>query len=141
MPKIYEHRLTVPPEAVDGNGHVNNVEYIRWMQDAAVRHSTAQGWSPERYQSTGATWFVRTHEIEYLRPAFADDAIMIRTWVADFRKVRSRRKYRFLRESDGKVLVRAVTDWVFVDIGSGRPCAIPDELRNAFIVVAPEDEP
>jgi len=40
MPQIYRHELVVPREAEDQNGHVNNVEYLRWMQDAAMRHSS-----------------------------------------------------------------------------------------------------
>ena len=36
MPQIYRYELTVPEDALDENGHVNNVEYLRWMLDAAV---------------------------------------------------------------------------------------------------------
>ena len=43
MAQIYRYELTVPEDAVDVNGHVNNLEYLRWMQDAAILHSDSQG--------------------------------------------------------------------------------------------------
>jgi len=41
----------------------------------------------------------------------------------------------FMRPSDGAVLARGETDWVFVDTESGRPCAIPASIRRAFTIV------
>ncbi|MCW9050028.1 MAG: acyl-CoA thioesterase, partial [Deltaproteobacteria bacterium] len=75
MPKIYSHRFTIPTEANDENGHVNNVAYVQWMQDVATMHSDAQGCTRELYLSLNSSWIVRSHQIEYLRPAFAGDEI------------------------------------------------------------------
>jgi acyl-CoA thioester hydrolase len=46
--------------------------------------------------------------------------------------VRSLRKYEFVRTKDGKTLVKGETDWVFVDRKSGKPSAIPKEVRALF---------
>jgi acyl-CoA thioester hydrolase len=89
-------------------------------------------------QALGATWVIRTHHIEYFSPAFAGDAITVLTWVANFRKVRSLRRYKFVRNADRTVLAQGETDWVFVDANSGRPRAIPDEIKNAFVISAEE---
>jgi acyl-CoA thioester hydrolase len=82
----------------------------------------------------------RTHHIEYLQPAFLDDQIIVLTWVSNFRKVRSLRKYRFIRAGQRTPLVQAETDWVFIDAKTGRARAIPDDIKRAFQVVAPEQE-
>lgn len=78
MPQIYQYKLTVTGDAVDVNGHVNNLEYLRWMQDAAILHSDAQGCT-KATTAAGATWVVRTHRVEYLRPAFAGEEIIVLT--------------------------------------------------------------
>ena len=83
-------------------------------------------------QLAGATWVVREHRIEYLLPAFAGEEIEIKTWVENIRRVRSLRKYEFVRNTDGKTLVRGETDWVFVDLQTGAPRAIPDEVSKVF---------
>lgn len=133
MNPVYQHTITVPAKVVDGNGHVNNVAYVQWMQDAAIAHATASGCTALS-EAMGATWVARTHHIEYLRPAYAGDAIQVHTWVADFRKVRSLRKYTFVRTSDQMVLAEAQTDWVFVSQSTGRPIAIPDSIRDVLPV-------
>jgi acyl-CoA thioester hydrolase len=141
MPAIYEHRLTVPPEAIDGQGHVNNLEYVRWMQEAALAHSAAQGWPSARYRELGAGWVVRSHKIEYLQAAFAGDQIVVYTWVADFRKIRSLRKYKMVRLGDGATVAEAETDWAFIGYEQRVPRRIPSEVSEAFLVVPPDQEP
>ena len=131
---IFPYEFTVPDEAVDENGHVNNVMYVQWMQDAAVRHYEAMG-GRQITLDIGATWVVRSHMIEYLQPAFAGERIKVLTWVATMRRVRSLRRYRFIRIEDDRLLVRGETDWVFVDAKDGSPRAIPPEVVNLFTLV------
>ena len=139
MPRIYTRRLTVPDDVIDVNRHVNNLAYLRWMQDVATAHSVAQGWPLERYLGIGAGWFVRSHFIEYLRPAFAGDALAIRTWVADIAARSSTRRYLFVREGDGQHVARAETLWVWVDFATGRPARIPGEVMASFPIVPDDD--
>ncbi len=128
---IFTETFTVPAESIDENGHVNNVHYVQWMQDVAVRHYEFIGGVPLT-QALGATWVVREHHIQYLSPAFLGDEIEVRTWVVDLRRVRSLRRYEFVRVSDGKTLVKGETDWVFVAAKSGRPLAVPPEVTGIF---------
>jgi acyl-CoA thioester hydrolase len=137
--QIYQYKLTVPEDAVDINGHVNNLEYLRWMQLAAVFHSDAQGCT-KATMAIGATWVVRTHHVEYLRPAFAGEHIIVFTWVSDFRRVKSLRKYRIIRIEDNALLVEGETDWVFVDAKTGRLRSIPGNVMNMFEVLPKEKE-
>lgn len=135
MEAVYTHIITIPSAAIDQNGHVNNVQYVQWMQDVAVLHYTALGGIPLA-NALGATWVVRSHQIEYLSPAFAGDEIEARTWVANLRRVRSTRRYEFVRKTDGRLLVRGETDWVFVNASSGRPLALPPEIEQIFTILS-----
>lgn len=127
---IYSKGFIIPGSAIDENGHVNNVAYVQWMQDIAVEHYSSIG--GVLAQGPDATWVVREHKIEYLLPAFAGEEIEVRTWVENVRRVRSLRKYEFVRKSDGKVLVRGETDWVFVELKTGMPRAIPKDVSRVF---------
>lgn len=128
--RIYTRSFTIPSNVIDENGHVNNVAYVQWMQDIAVEHYASIGGIEA--QGEEATWFIREHKIEYFLPAFAGEEIEIRTWVENVRRVRSLRKYEFVRKSDGRVLVKGETDWVFVDAKTGMPRAIPEEVSKVF---------
>ena len=129
---IYSKSFVIPPGSIDENGHVNNVAYVQWMQDIAVEHYSSIGGVSA--QGPHATWVVHEHKIEYLLPAFAGEEIEVRTWVENIRRVRSLRKYEFVRRSDGRLLVKGETDWVFVDIKTGRPLPIPETVSNVFSI-------
>jgi acyl-CoA thioester hydrolase len=129
MDPIFRLQFKVPAEVVDAHRHVNNVAYVQWMQDAAIGHAEACG-GTRLAQELGGSWFVRMHRIEYLKPAFLNDEIAVLTWVADWRKVRSLRRYRFIRNET--VLAEGETDWVFVDAATGRPKPITGEIVTAF---------
>jgi acyl-CoA thioester hydrolase len=137
---VYQFEIDVTAKDVDRNGHVNNVVYIQWMQDAAIAHARVSGCT-KASQAVGATWVVRTHHIEYLSPLFAGDKVTVVTWPANFQRVRSVRKYKFVRAKDQAVVARAETDWVFVNVKTGRPQSIPEEVRNTLPVVSKEMEP
>ena len=128
--QTYTKTIIIPNNSIDENGHVNNVAYVQWMQDIAVEHYASIGGIEA--QGADATWVIREHRIEYLLPAFEGEEIEIRTWVENIRKVRSLRRYEFFRKADGKILVKGETDWVFVDVKSGRPLAIPQEVVDVF---------
>lgn len=138
--RIFSKRFTVPAGAIDLQGHVSNLAYVGWMQDVAIEHSAAVGWPMRRYIESGAGWVVRSHFIEYLRPAFADERLSAHTWVPRFDQRSTPRRYLFLRETDGVLLARAETSWVFVDLATGRRRPIPPELLEAFDPVPEDDE-
>ena len=126
----YSKIFIIPESAIDENGHVNNVVYVQWMQDIAVEHYAAIGGIAA--QGPDSTWVVREHRIEYFLRAFLGEENEIKTWVENIRRVRSLRKYEFIRKADGKVLVKGETDWVFVDIKTGSLRPIPEEVSNVF---------
>ena len=140
MNSIYQFEIQVTDKALDRNGHVNNVAYVQWLQDAAVRHARASGCMAAT-EAAGATWVVRSHYIEYLAPAFAGDTLTVLTCVVNFQKVRSLRKYKIIRGADETVIARAETDWVFVNTKTGRLQTIPDEVKNTLPLVGKEMEP
>jgi acyl-CoA thioester hydrolase len=129
---IFSFTFTVPKSAIDEYGHVNNVIYVQWMQDAATGHPQAV---PEYRQPENTGWFAREHRIEYLTPAFEGDEIEVRTWISDMKRVRAQRKYEFIRKGDGKVIAKGETQWVFVELSTGRPVPIPAEMLDLFPIV------
>ena len=141
MSLSHTYAFTVPQSAIDANGHVNNVAYIQWMQDAAIAHADSVGCTAMT-QTLNATWVVRSHQIQYRAPAFLGDVITVKTWIADCRLVSSRRKYEFLREEKlptpgappppPTLLARGETDWVFLDLATLHPKPIPPEIQSLY---------
>lgn len=134
MTTHFEHPHVVTAAEIDELDHAGNIHYVRWMQEAAVAHSAANGWPAERYIELGAGWVVRSHEITYLRPAFEGDAIIVRTWVSNLRAAMSMRHYEIL-DSEQVLLARAKTDWAFVNYSKQKPARIPQEVIDCFTQV------
>lgn len=137
MPRIFHKSLFVGPESIDAVGHVNNREYLRWMEDIAVEHSAAQGWPMERYFEGGHAWVASTHFLEYLRPAFAGDELDIYTWIGTWDRRTSVRRYAVTRQR--KLIARGETCWTFVELASGRARDLPAAVTDAFVVVPDDD--
>jgi len=131
MAREFQYEFNVPSAAIDANGHANNVEFVRWMQEAAIAHADAAGCTAAT-AAAGATWVARMHRIEYRRPALLNDRLRVVTWVENLRRAFSLRKYRFERVTDGELLAEGETDWVFVDAATGRPRSAPDSIKAMF---------
>jgi acyl-CoA thioester hydrolase len=103
------------------------------MQHAAIAHSSANGWPPQKYNELGAGWVVRSHKITYLKPAFEGDSIVIKTWVANMKSATSLRHYEILNDA-GEILAKAETDWAFVNYEKQKPTRIPNQVATSFAI-------
>lgn len=139
MPAVYHHRIVVDESAIDRMGHVNNLKYVSWMIDAAVAHSKVQGWSGDDHDRLGSGWVVRSHQIRYLRPAYAAEEVMVVTWITAVKSARCQRRYKIVRRSDRAVLASAETEWAYISFASGTPIRVPPEVSRCFEVVEDPD--
>ena len=117
-PQVFTIAIAVREDDIDRQGHVNNVAFVRYVQDAAVAHWRAA--APPDMQAA-FTWVVRRHEVEYLRPGLPGDELTARTWVGEPSGASWERFTEVLRAADGQVLVTARTVWVLLDATTGRP--------------------
>ena len=132
MPHVHQRQFRIRNYECDSYGHLNNANYLRFMQETAFDASTAVGYDFKKYQELGHSWLIRSSEIEYISPVVYDDTLEIKTWVADLRRVSSRRVYEFYNKANQSLIARAHTDWVYIDMKTLQPTVIPDEMKLAF---------
>lgn len=128
-PARFEQAIAVQPEDIDAQGHVNNVVYLRWVQDVAGAHWTRATTPAER---ATIAWVVLRHEIDYKLPARLGDHVIARTWVGENSAATYERHVELLRAADGKLLARARSLWCPVDPRSGRPRRMDPALNERF---------
>jgi acyl-CoA thioester hydrolase len=116
----------VRPEDIDGLGHVNNVVYLRWMQEAAAAHWSTRA-SPEL--QTQVIWVVTRHEIDYKAPAFVGEQLVARTWVGEPAGATWERFIEIRRAGDDKLLARGRSVYAALDPATGRPRRVEASLR------------
>ena len=119
----YQHKIKVTGDDIDDLGHVNNVVYVRWVQDVAAAHWEHA--APAALKAKYA-WVVLRHEIDYKNPAFLKDEITGFTWVGEHHGARFDRFVRI--QCEGRVLAEAKTSWCLLDAKTFRPIRIPHEI-------------
>ena len=133
MPSLtFTRAFTIRAYECDAYGHLNNVNYLRLMQETAFDASRAAGYDGDRYEREGLVWLIRENHVEYLRPIRYRDEVEVTTWIEDFRRVRSRRRYEFRVVGDDNLAAIGTTDWVLVDTKTHEPRRIPDGMVEAF---------
>lgn len=128
-PGRFELTFDVLPTDIDELGHVNNVVYVRWVQDVAIAHWQATA-TPD--QLAALAWVALRHEIDYKHPALLTDGIIASTWVGTAEAVRFERHVEILRAADRKVLARSRTLWCPISRESGRITRVGDDVRRVF---------
>lgn len=125
--------ITVGAEHLDAFGHTNNVMYLRWLEDVAWAHSNALGLSMADYTRLNTGCVVRRHELDYLAPTFAGDELHSATWIHENSgRLDMWRRYQIIRASDAKTVLRGTSQWVCVDMQTGRPKRQPPEFIAAY---------
>jgi len=122
--------LTAEPQHIDELGHVNNAVWVQWIQQVAVAHWEA---AADAAHKDAYFWVVVRHEIDYLRAAHEGDVITARTWVGDAPKGARFDRFVEFAGADGKICVRAKTDWAIIDKALGRPIRVPPDIVAPFV--------
>ena len=123
----FAHSFRVAADDIDVQKHVNNVAYVRWIQDVAVAHwlSIASEEIRAKY-----TWVVLRHEIDYKKQAFENEEIVVKTWVGEPTRISWERLTEIKRGED--ILVKARSVWCLIDRQTSKPARITSELKELF---------
>ena len=119
----FSHEFAVGNEDIDEQGHVNNVAYVRWIQDVAVAHwfAVTDEQMREKY-----TWVVLRHEIDYKKQSFVGEKITAETWVGEPTRISWERFTEIKRGAD--LLVKAKSIWCLIDREKSKPSRITTEM-------------
>ncbi|MDQ6788029.1 MAG: acyl-CoA thioesterase [Acidobacteriota bacterium] len=123
----FSHKFSVQKIDIDEQGHVNNVAYVKWIQDVAVAHwfSVTTNATREKY-----IWMVTRHEIDYKKQAFENEKITATTWVGEPTRISWERFTEITRGED--LLVKARSVWCLIDRETLKPTRITTELKELF---------
>jgi len=133
FPAPHVIELAVAAEDIDAYQHVNNAVYLTWFDRAAWSHSAALGMPLEECLAMRRGMAALRTEIDYLTAAVRDDRVQVATWIArSDGKLRCQRRFQVLRLADGKTLVRAVTEYVCINLDSGRAVRMPEAFARAY---------
>jgi len=115
------------PEDIDELNHVNNVVFVRWVQDVAIAHWMAT--SSEALRDS-YSWMLLRHEIDYVGQAFLGDRLIGTTWVGEAKGATFERFVEL--KKDGKVITKSRTVGALLDAKTLKPRRI-DQAMNELL--------
>jgi len=122
---IYSFEITVEASDIDELNHVNNNVYLKWINRASTKHWTFLSGNKFDKQYS---WVALRHEIDYLKPAFLNDVVTVKTWVGETGGVKS---IRYVEIYNREILLsKGKTVWVLLDAKSMRPKRIQDDILS-----------
>lgn len=125
--QIYEILKTVSESDLDALNHVNNVQYVQWVQDIAEKH-----WLTRASETIlkDHFWVMLSHHIQYKQPALLDDVITIKTYVVKSEGVTSTRMVEFIKGNT--LLAKSETQWCFMSKTTLKPTRITEAVKKLF---------
>jgi len=131
-PGVFAIRLKVNWRDLDMVRHVNNANYLDYVEECGFQVIAAHHWPWTRMAEQGFAILLRQNQIQYFQSALLDDELEISTWASDVRRSTATRHYMIQRVSDGALLAQVNALGVWVDLQTGRPIRIPTELLSDF---------
>ena len=128
--KKFEIEKTVQKKHLDDLNHVNNVQYLYWVQEVSQAH-----WDnlihKKKFLEKGL-WVVRSHKIEYKNLTKLNDKIIISTYVKNVKGYLSERSVVIKLKKTEKILVKCLTEWCFIDLKTQKLKKIPKKIIKLF---------
>ena len=108
----------------DSYGHVNNANYLNYLEYARWEFLKDVGFDYAAMKEAGYGIYVARVEIDYKKPALADDELLIKSWSIKKGAVSGVIAQEIWRGD--ALLVEAKVTWAFVD-SKGMPAKVPPQ--------------
>lgn len=110
MKLIHSKEILVSDEHLDEVNHVNNVQYVHWVEEIAKEH-----WDILKHTTDYANdfWFLADHHIQYKKQVFKGEILTVKTYPENPEGIRQPRKVEFYRGEE--LVVDSRTLWVLID--------------------------
>ena len=129
---------------MDAYGHVNNVQFLTYVEEARVEMFQAVpplSGAEHRVDQVSAGILVKSSEITYVRPLFHRPApVPIDVWVTKVGAAHFSLAYE-VHDDDGTVYARAASVMVPYDFGAERPRRLTEQEKSwlsAYLEPAPQ---
>ena len=131
MPPSSVSTIRVRYAETDKMGVVYYANYLVWFEVGRTDLLRSLGWTYREMEMAGVSLPVIEAQCTYQRPARYDDEIEIRTVGRMLSPVRMEFEYEVIRRVDRIVAATGRTVHAALD-ASGRPCRLPDRVREVF---------
>lgn len=131
----FETELAVRPDDIDMNNHVHVSKYADYVLAARYDQMERCYKMPmDEFVKMGFGWVVVTSYIEYKRPLFIGDVVLIRTSIAEVRKTGVKVVFEMLKKETKKLVSTGYFEYSLVNAATGRATEIPQVVIEKYSI-------
>ena len=112
-------------------GYAYYGNYSTWFEVARVEALRELGISYKDLEDSGILLPVKDYSVNFLKPAYYDDELLIKTHIKELPRVAILFDYEMFNAAD-ELITEAQTTLVFIDKESGKPCRAPANLIDSL---------
>ncbi|MDQ3047085.1 MAG: acyl-CoA thioesterase [Bacteroidota bacterium] len=124
---VSETTIRVRYSETDKMGYVYYGNYTHYYEVGRVEALRQLGTSYKEMEDNGIMLPVYTCNIKYMKPAFYDDLLVIKTTIKNLPSTRITFDYEIYNQKN-ELLNQAETTLVFVNMKTNRPCQAPESF-------------
>lgn len=132
---VSETTVRVRYAETDRMGYVYYGNYTQYFEVGRVEALRQLGTSYKEMEDSGVMLPVYTCNLKYLKPAFYDDLLIIKTTITELPRVKINFDYEIFNEKN-ELLTTGSTTLVFIEMNSKKPCPAPasfmEKIRKFF---------
>jgi acyl-CoA thioester hydrolase len=132
MAVSYDIKIRVSYVDTDKMGVVHNSNYYRFFERGRIELMRYLGVSYKKMEDEGEMMPLIDQYAKYLKPAYFDEELIVRTSINTVPAVKIRFDYQVLREKEGKeeILCEGYNTLAFIDERSRKPHPCPLWIRE-----------
>ena len=135
LPDPFVIEISVCDAHIDDLGHTNNAVYLSFCEQVAWAHSEARGLGIDQYHLLDRAMAVQSTRLRYFQPSFAGEELLVANWIVmSDGRLRVTRRYQIMRAADAATLVRGESDFVCIEVSSGRPRRMPEAFAREYVI-------
>ena len=135
MKTKFDTEIIVRPSDIDINRHVHQSVYLDYVLFARYDQMKRCYKVPmEKFFKMGYSWATKSTYIEFQKPVFLGETVIVRTWIEEIRKKSVKARFQSLKKQDEDIAAEGYAVYVLVNALSGKPEIIPEEIIKKYSI-------
>lgn len=128
---ISEIKIRVRYGETDQMGYAYYGNYAEYFEVARVEALRNLGFTYKKLEAEGIMLPVLSYSVKFIKPAYYDDELNIKVTIKEVPLARIHFSYEVYNEKDELTTI-ADTTLVFINKSTNKPCAAPDDFKDAL---------
>jgi len=135
MKTRFDTKIMVRPSDIDLNGHVHQSVYLDYVLLARFDQMKRCYKMPmEEFFRLGYSWTTRSTHLEFEKPTFLGETVIVRTWVEEIKQKSVKVCFQILKEESEQTAVHGYSVYVLINRKTGKPEPIPEIALKKYSI-------